>query len=450
MNYCLNAGLSLFASAGLCFFNAAAGNVPKSSEAAVPKPPLPVIRTLQLEPASLILEDGRDARRVLVWGETASRREDRSDVGSHFEIGLPSVATTSDGYVQPKGKGEGEVTVSAAGLEARLPVKVLNAEMPPVRFVRDVLPLLSKSGCNAGTCHGSAKGKNGFKLSLRGYDPDFDYQALINDISGRRFNRVNVEESLLLLKPTAEVPHEGRQAIKPGSREHQLLRQWIAEGTRPEETAIGRANKLEVLPSEVTLSLPGMNQQILVLAHYPDGSVREVTREAVITSSNGDVADIKNGLVISKRRGEAAVLVRYEGNYAAKGITVMGDRTGFAWADVPEYNYIDQHVNAKLKKMKIVPSDLCTDAEFIRRVSLDLTGLPPKPERVRAFLADAAPSKEKRDRLIDELLGSKDYVEYWANKWADLLQCNSESLGQKGVWVFRNWIQRSVEQKQTL
>ena len=369
MNYCLNAGLSLFASAGLCFFNAAAGNVPKSSEAAVPKPPLPVIRTLQLEPASLILEDGRDARRVLVWGETASGEKIDLTSEAILKSASPSVATTSDGYVQPKGKGEGEVTVSAAGLEARLPVKVLNAEMPPVRFVRDVLPLLSKSGCNAGPFHGSAKGKNGFKLSLRGYDPDFDYQALINDISGRRFNRVNVEESLLLLKPTAEVPHEGRQAIKPGSREHQLLRQWIAEGTRPEETAIGRANKLEVLPSEVTLSLPGMNQQILVLAHYPDGSVREVTREAVITSSNGDVADIKNGLVISKRRGEAAVLVRYEGNYAAKGITVMGDRTGFAWADVPEYNYIDQHVNAKLKKMKIVPSDLCTDAEFIRRVS---------------------------------------------------------------------------------
>src|SRR5262249_164788 len=164
------------------------------------------------------------------------------------------------------------------------------------------------------------------------------------------------------------------------------------------------------------------------------------------STSNGDVAQVKDGLMTGIRRGETCTLIRYEGLYASQLVTVMGDRTGFEWADVPENNFIDKHVQAKLKKMKILPSELCTDAEFIRRVHLDLTGLPPKVERVRAFLEDKTPSKEKREKLIDELIASKDYVDFWANKWADLLQCNSENLGQKGLWVFRDWIRQQIVQ----
>jgi len=323
-------------------------------------------------------------------------------------------------------------------------VTIEDAAILPVRFVRDIEPLLSKAGCNAGTCHGSAKGKNGFKLSLRGYDPEFDYQALINDLSGRRFNRVNVDDSLVLLKPMAEVPHEGRQAIKPGSREHQLLRQWIVEGARFEDPTAGRANKIEILPAEVEMDLPGRNQQLLVVAHYADGVRRDVTREAVFESNNSDVAEVKNGSVKAVRRGEAAILVRYEGLYSARQVTVMGDRAGFQWADAPEYNFIDKHVYTKLKRMRILPSELCSDAEFVRRVHLDLTGLPPTVDTVRAFLKDETFNREKREKLVSELLASKDYVKYWANKWADLLQCNSENLGQKGVWAFRQWIERCI------
>src|SRR5204862_2372773 len=340
--------------------------------------------------------------------------------------------------------GTAEIVISAGGLETKLPVTVEDATAHPLRFVRDVEPVISKLSCNAGTCHGAAKGKNGFKLSLRGYDPEFDYQALINDLSGRRFNRVNADESLMLLKPTAEVPHEGRQPLKPGSREYHVLSQWITEGTKFEDPATNRAQSIEVLPSDVELDLPGRSQHLLVLAHYPDGTVREVTREAILSSNNGDVAEVKEGVVTGLRRGEAAVLVRYEGCYATKLVTVMGDRTGYKWQEVAEYNYIDQFVDAKLKKIKTLPSELCTDAEFIRRVSLDLSGLPPTPQSVRAFLSDKTRSREKREKLIDELLANEDYNEYWANKWADLLQCNSEHLGEKGVWVFRDWIQRSI------
>src|ERR1051326_5658211 len=157
------------------------------------------------------------------------------------------------GYIQPRKPGHTDVIVSLGALKAKLPVTVKDAAVPEIHFVRDVQPVLSKLGCNAGTCHGSAKGKNGFKLSLRGYDPEFDYQALINDLSGRRFNRVVVDDSLMLLKPTGEVPHEGRQAIKPGSREYQLLRNWIAEGTKFEGAEAGRPKKLELFPATVEM-----------------------------------------------------------------------------------------------------------------------------------------------------------------------------------------------------
>jgi hypothetical protein len=350
------------------------------------------------------------------------------------------------GYIHPKSKGTAEVTAKFGKLKAKLPVTVKDASIPEVGFVRDVEPIMSKLGCNAGTCHGSAKGRNGFKLSLRGYDPEFDYQALINDLSGRRFNRVKVEESLMLLKPTAEVPHEGRQPLKPGSRDYALVRDWIAQGAALDDPVKNRAQSVEVLPSEIELDLPGRAQHLIVLAHYADGSVRDVTRDAILSSNNGEVAMVTNAVVTALRRGEAAVLVRYEGSYATRRVNVMGDRTGFKWTDVPEYSFIDKQVNAKLKKMKIQPSELCTDAEFIRRVSLDLTGLPPTPEITKAFLADTTPSRQKREKLIDELLASRDYTEYWANKWADLLQCNSENLGQKGVWVFRDWIRRSIQE----
>nr|HVY72020.1 DUF1549 domain-containing protein [Verrucomicrobiae bacterium] len=417
-------------------------------EEAVPAPPLPVIRALKLEPESLSLDDGRDARRVLVWGETDGRGRVDLTGDAKFQSASPAIEVDADGYIHAKTKGEGEVVVTAAGKQIKLPVKAAGAEIPAIGFVRDVEPVLSKVGCNQGTCHGSAKGKNGFKLSLRGYDPEFDYQALVNDLSGRRFNRVAVEQSLMLLKPTGEVPHEGRQVIKPGSRYYDLLREWITQGTKYESPAKARVQSLEVLPAEVELDLPGRSQQVLVIAHYPDGSTRDVTREVIFSSNNTEVAKVRDGLVTGLRRGEAAVLIKYEGVYATREITVMGDRAGFAWVAPQEYNFIDQHVNTKLKHMKILPSDLCSDEEFLRRVYLDLTGVPPTSDRVRAFLADGSDSRAKREKVVDDLLGSPDYVKFWANKWADLLQCNSENLGQKGVWVFRNWIRGAIERNE--
>lgn len=424
----------------------ACGATPQKLTTNVPAPALPAIRELEIRPAQLTLHDVRDERRVLVLGKTdAGSVVDLTSVAS-FKCDSPNIEFDGQ-YLRAKQEGAARVMISAAGHDTTLPVTVESAEVPAVRFVRDIEPVLGKVGCNAGTCHGSAKGKNGFKLSLRGYDPDFDYQALINDISGRRFNRSHPEESLMLLKPTAEVPHEGRQVIKPGSREYKLLRDWITQGAKDEETKTARATSVEILPGDVEMDLPGREQQMLVVAKYPDGSTRDVTRDAHFSVSNTEVAEVDpDGRLKGLRRGEAAILVRFEGIYATKLLTIMGDRSGYEWKEVAEYNFIDKYVNDKLRRVKALPSVLCTDAEFLRRVSLDLTGLPPKPERVRAFLEDTAPSKEKREKLIDELIGSPDYVKFWGNKWADLLQCNSEQLGQKGVWVYRQWIQKCVAQ----
>jgi hypothetical protein len=418
------------------------------TEAAIARPALPAIESLQLEPASLTLAHGRDARQVLVWGVTKDgQRFDLTDDAT-LTAGAPAVTVGADRYLTPAAAGECTVTVAAAGRQAQLPVKVLGAAQPPVGFVKDVMPVMAKVGCNAGTCHGAQAGKNGFKLSLRGYDADYDYNALVNELQGRRVNRVQPEKSLMLLKPVGAVPHEGKVLFKPGDRHYQVIHDWIKQGlTIESDHAAARPTKIEILPSAVEIDLPGRTQRIVVLAHFPDGTTRDVTREAVLSSNNEEVAKLTdNNRVGAVRRGEAAVLVRYEGAYGAVNVSVMGDRTGFAWAPMPEYNFVDRHVNAKLERRKILPSGECTDAEYIRRVYLDLTGIVPSAAQARAFVEDPTPSQDKRRALVDRLLGSKDYVAYWSNRWADLLQCNSKTLGEKGVWVYREWIRQAVAQ----
>ena len=411
-----------------------------------PSPQTPAIRSLRLEPKQLVLADGRDSRKVLVLGEVADGSWIDLTAVAQLKPDSKALAADADGYLSGLQAGKSTVTVTAAGKSARLEVEVRTLTSSEVGFVRDVEPILSRAGCNSGPCHGSAKGKNGFKLALRGYDPEYDYQVLVNDLSGRRFNRVHVDESLMLQKPLGDVPHEGRQALVPGSRYHKTLRQWIAEGARFQEVAPHRPQRIQVLPEKVELDLPGRRQQLLVIATYPDGSTRDVTREAILSSNNEEIALVQSNTVIPLRRGEMAVLVRYEGLYDAREVTVMGDRTGFRFAAMPEYNFIERAVNAKLELLKINPSDLCNDAEFIRRVTLDITGQPPTVEAVRAFLADPTESRRKRETLVDSLIGSNAYSEFWANKFADLLQCNSENLGKKGVWVFRGWIRDQFAQ----
>ena len=406
-------------------------------------PEKPKIEKLEVYPDRLELTEIRDARRLLVTGITADGVRYDLTAEAALVPTEPIVSIDPEGYVVPQKQGEVRLRISAAGLSAEVPVVVHDVSPRPVSFVREVMPILSKVGCNAGTCHGSAKGRNGFKLSLRGYDPLFDYRALVDDISGRRFNRAQPSQSLMLLKPTQAVPHEGGFLFDEQSRAYRLIEQWIAEGCEFDDAA--RVERIEAFPKKPVLQTAGDHQQLMVLAYYEDGTSRDVTRDVVFETSNFEVATVgASGLIEAVRRGEAAALLRYEGRYTSVPVQVIGHREGFAWNDSPEFNFVDEYVNRKLKQMKILPSDLCTDAEFLRRVYLDITGVPPTSQQVRRFLADERDSRTKRQEKIDELLESAGYVEFWTLKWSDLLLANRKYIKEKGVWAFRNWIRQSL------
>lgn len=427
---------------------ATAAEAPKDEQAPfVEKPYAGKVVEIRLEPSgALSLVDPFDARRVIVAGKTPEGSWVDLTRQAKFAFSTDVVARDAEGFLIPKKDGAAELTVSVGGLTAKASVAVAGMAKPrAVSFVRDVMPVLSKYDCNAGPCHGTPKGKNGFKLSLRGYDPEWDHEQLVDDLSSRRFNRSRPRDSLMLLKPSQAVPHEGGFRFDEGSPAYAVFYNWITQGNASDVGKMTRANGIVVLPETMRLEGPGAVQELVVLAQYPDGAVRDVTRDAVFSSSRDYVAKIApTGKVQSLRRGETAVLVRYEGNYAVKYVSVLSDRQGFVWTETPTNNYVDTLVFKKLKDLKVLPSDLCADEEFLRRVSLDLIGVPPTPEQTRAFVEDKTQAKEKRDRVIDQLLDRPEYVDRWAHKWADLLQCNRKFLGERGVWAFRNWIRQAV------
>jgi hypothetical protein len=408
----------------------------------------PNITELSVTPAELTFRSADAGMHVLVTGTTAGGEKIDLTSAAQFAPAEPLVKMGPDGLLHPVRQGDTKVSVTAGGKLAQLTVHVGDLAKPPqLSFVRDVAPVLNKVGCTSGTCHGSAKGKNGFKLSLRGYDPEFDYEVLLYDMSGRRFNRADPARSLMLAKPTQQVAHGGGLKIELGSRYYNTILNWISAGVQFGNLTSDRVEKLEVLPSEVFMHGPNKTQQVMALAHYPDGSVRDVTQECNISSNVPEIANVDaNARVTGERKGEAALLVRYEGKFVAVPVTVLNPNPGFAWNNLPQYNYVDQLLDAKLKRLKILPSPPVDDAEFLRRVSLDLTGLAPTPEEIRAFVADKTEARAKRSRKIDELLARPEYVDTWTLKWGDLLQSSRRYLGDKGMWEFREWIRDSIAQ----
>lgn len=360
--------------------------------------------------------------------------------GNHITI-------SKTGVVRGKSDGDSRVTFSIGGKNATIAVNVSGTQKEFIpAWTKDVNPVISSMGCNTGTCHGSKDGKNGFKLSLRGYDPIYDIRAFTDDIASRRTNLASPDYSLMLLKATSGVAHEGGQLTKPGDDYYEILRAWITNGAKLEKKQI-KAIKIDVFPLNPVVQNIGSMQQMRVIATYPGGETRDVTSEAVLTSGNGEVAEMVKGypaLVKVIRRGEAPILVRYEGAYAATTVTAMGNRDGFVWVDPPKFNAIDHLVAEKWKRMKTSSSEICTDLDFVRRIYLDLTGLPPSVEQVTSFLADTRHSQVKRDALTDSLVGNPEFIEFWTNKWADMLQVNRKFLAPQGAKLFREWIRKEV------
>ena len=323
-------------------------------------------------------------------------------------------------------------------------VSSMFADEPKVTYLRDVAPILNKVGCTSGTCHGAAKGKNGFKLSLRGYDPQFDYEALLYDLAGRRFNRADPARSLMLAKPTQEVPHGGGLRFDIGSDYYKTIYNWIAQGVPFGDPAADTVKGLQAEPADILMKAPEESATLKVTAAYGDGSKRDVTGLAIVESNTPDLAAVDAATVKGLRIGEATLLVRYQGNLTTVPVTVLNPKPGFVWTQLSQNNYIDKAIDAKLQKLKIQPSPVVDDAAFLRRVSLDLTGQLPTPEEVRAFLADS--SQTKRAAVIDRLIASPAFVDHWTLKWGDLLQNNRKYLGEKGAFEFREWIRDSIAQ----
>lgn len=424
-----------------------------------PEPALPVETlppgaravALEMQPAQIHFGSRSDYAQLLVTARLESgttldvTRMVKFDLGSGVDQAGRLVTVSPRALCRPLAEGKGKLVASWGELKAEAPIEIAGlAQGYRADFIRDVGAILAKTGCNAGTCHGSKDGRNGFKLSLRGYDPETDVRALTDDLASRRVNLASPDDSLMLLKALAEVPHEGGRRMTADSPYYQTLRQWIVNGAALDRKS-ARATRIELSPRNPVVQQLGSKQQLRVLATFADGTERDVTAESFIESGNGEVAGSDGGgLITTWRRGEAAILARYQGNYTATTLTVMGDRTGFVWTDPPTWSRVDELVAAKWQRMKIRPSELCTDLDFLRRVYLDLTGLPPSTEEVRAFAADERDTRIKRDAVIDRLIGSPDYIDHWANKWADLLQCNAKYLGREGAESMRAWLREQV------
>ena len=308
-------------------------------------------------------------------------------------------------------------------------------------FEIDVQVVLSKAGCNAGTCHGNQNGKGGFKLSLRGQDPDFDYYALVGQNAGRRVNRLEPSKSMLLTKPTMELAHQGGKRFDRADELYRRLRDWIAAGA-PGPTGEAKVERLLVRPTESICFAPVDQVRINAEALFANGSRRDVSAFAVYETSNLNVSVSPDGIVTRNANGEATVIVRYLDQQVPVRIAFLDERKDFRWDHREPRNYVDQYLFAKLKKFRANPTERCSDHVFLRRASLDLIGRTPSEEVAREFIADADP--HKRDRLIETLLASPEFADNWSLKWADLLRVEENVLDRRGVDVFHGWIRQSI------
>lgn len=405
--------------------------------------PLDKIASISVDPANIDFGAWNDSAQIVVMAQLTTGEVVDATSQATFTADNDSVWLSQRGWVQSVRAGDAKIQVALGNHQQSIGVHSTIPASFDVDFIRDVNPALSRLGCNAGICHGAQAGKNGFKLSLRGYDPSYDVRSLSDDLAGRRINPTSPIDSMMLTKPLGIVPHVGGKLIEPGDNHALVLRQWIAGGAKL-NMGTPRVTAIQVTPNNPVIPMPGGIQQLRVVATYADGKTRDVTREAFLESGNAEVGAVLEGArVQALRRGEVPVLARFEGAYAATTLTVMGNREGYQPSPIASQNPIDRFVAAKWDRLKIQPSGLCNDADFLRRVTLDLTGVPPTPEAVRAFLADTTESRVKRERIVDELVNSDAFVDHWTNKWSDLLQVNSKFLGKEGASKFKDWIRNS-------
>jgi hypothetical protein len=403
---------------------------------------------VEVVPATVTLSGVRDARQLVVSGKYADGTARDLTGVVEAKVEPAGIVEVQEGlFLRPKKDGTATVIVTANGKESRIPVTVSGMDKPaPVSFRRDVIASMNVGGCNAGACHGTPSGKNGFKLSLRGFDPAADFLQLTRDQFGRRTGKHNPEASLVLMKGIGAVPHEGGQRFGATSVPGEMMTAWLAEGLKDDAATLPPLKKIEVTPAARLLKAPSKWQQLAVVGTFGD-VVRDVTRLTVFSSSDPSIADVTpTGMVEFKRAGEVAILCRYLEELVAVRITYLEPREGFVWPNPPETNFVDTHVFNKLKQMSIAPSGLSEDYEFVRRAYLDCIGRMPTTDEAKKFLADK--DTKKREKLIDALVDTPEFADFWALKWADVLRSSRKTIQVKGSYGMQAWL-RNHFQKNT-
>jgi hypothetical protein len=401
-------------------------------------------------PAKVELAGNFDRAQLVV---SKTKTSDDLTARALYESSNSLVASiTAAGELLAKGNGEATITVRVDAERIEVPVLVRGVEpTPKAEFTKDIRPILTKAGCAMAACHAAQHGKGGFKLSVFGFDPEKDRDAMARDALSRRADFVEPEKSLILLKPTMQTPHGGGKRLEKGSVDYQIMLAWIAAGAPAPKKDDPEVVKLEVNPPQ-RVGKTGLTQQLQVVARYSDGKQRDVTASARYDSlDDGVVRVTPAGYVTAIGKGQGAVMVRYEGQ-AAINLTVVPYADHVDLADWKSNNFIDELAVTKFRELGIEPSPLCDDATFVRRAYLDAIGTLPTVDETRAFLTSE--NADKRTKLIDALLGLSDeprqnsfndgYAAWWALKWSDLLRNNSGDLGEQGMWAMHNWIRQSL------
>ena len=415
-----------------------------AQDAPMPKPA--DVKAIAFHPAKVSLTGSDDAAQVVVTATLNDGRVQDLTQDVQFTVADGKTAMVSPaGRVLPKANCVTDIVATFGDKTARVPVEAKKfGEALPLNFGNQVVPVFTKLGCNSGGCHGKASGQNGFKLSLLGFEPETDFQTLVKEGRGRRLFPANPDASLFLMKATGKTAHGGGRKMEPDSDEYRVVRRWIAAGMPWGSENDPVVNKISVFPEHRILTRNN-KQQFAVYAHYSDGTIEDITRRAQYESNDGEIAVVEGGGLVRTlgMSGEAAIMARFQGFVATFRATVpLGIKTP-DWT-FAEKTVVDKFTAKKWKELGLVPSELCTDEQFIRRVFLDVTGTLPTPKQVTEFVADK--DAAKRDKLVDHLLDSPEYTYFFANKWADVLRVKrrGEPGRATGTFAFHEWIRQAV------
>ncbi|MFD2159436.1 PSD1 and planctomycete cytochrome C domain-containing protein [Rubritalea tangerina] len=401
------------------------------------------LKQLVPHPSSIRLETASDFHSVIAYAHYADATKRDVTRQLTFSLADPSIAKIESNKLLPLKDGKTTLTLTLGSHSAQIPVTVSQASTKrPVSFQLDVMPVITAAGCNTGSCHGAARGQDGFQLSLFGFDPKGDYQRMTREFPGRRINLALPEDSLFLTKAAGQVPHTGGKILTPETPGYQTLLEWIKAGAHYDKDDIPHPTSIDIQPREIVTKGAEIDSTFTVTAHYSDGTDRDVTPLSTFTSSNDNALaiDDKTKVATSANRGEAFIMARFHTfTQGSQAIVIPKNDQHQAQAN-HSGNFIDQHIGAKLNKLRITPSDLCSDEVFLRRVYIDIIGKIPSPEQHAHFLADTAP--DKREKLIDHLLAQPEFNDIWVMKWAELLQIRTfnNTVSYKAAILYHTWL----------